>query len=547
MENKVSKTTIFYHKFLVYLPPLLVIFLITMIYVSYCANYLTPLLLNYNTQEEIIKNFSKYPFALTSSPQKSYVKGVVLTLFTTSFLLILMVCLLRTIFSDPGLFPSPLDLEFNIVLKNLLHEKNKPEINCKDKKEGTKTWNNQLNLENALENEIVAVNKNHYFYLNEKTDAEKVELKDCQKNKNIVDKYNNNIDFYDESKDENLEDNAADFIDFRRKIEESPVCHEEYIKKTEYLENWKYILNFDNHAKIISKKNILNSNLEINKIPIEEQISFKTKTFKNNVFALNKEETTNINNNTSDSLINNSQINSQIKILNNQSDNKLVYKIKNEDQEMIIDNKKNCGKYSFLENDNHFDGFIGYDVGKAYLCGSCVRLKVDRSHHCKLCGKCILKMDHHCPWLANCIGYSNYKFFLLTQLYGILTSLFVLFSYWETVYNNCFDYYSSILELAWNLFVYVNTLGLFSFLTWLFYINWTLMFKGLTVIENADRERFPSAKFTNQYDLGYYQNFTSVFGENPLIWFLPILPENKHKGFYFEKVNKKEEKLMYYI
>lgn len=44
-----------------------------------------------------------------------------------------------------------------------------------------------------------------------------------------------------------------------------------------------------------------------------------------------------------------------------------------------------------------FAPFVGYDVGKSFLCGTCVRVKVERSNRCKQCVKCILKMDHHCP------------------------------------------------------------------------------------------------------------------------------------------------------
>merc|ERR1712151_790130 len=140
--------------------------------------------------------------------------------------------------------------------------------------------------------------------------------------------------------------------------------------------------------------------------------------------------------------------------------------------------KKNLPKENLVDEEAQvdLDGYIGYDVGKAFLCGSCVRLKVERSHHCKQCGKCVLKMDHHCPWLANCIGYKNYKFFLLTHLYGSIVCFIVLTSYWETFVNVTYDDKRSLFALCWHLFVFFNTFGLFSFLIWLLVVNWMLMF-----------------------------------------------------------------------
>ena len=97
--------------------------------------------------------------------------------------------------------------------------------------------------------------------------------------------------------------------------------------------------------------------------------------------------------------------------------------------------------------------------------------------------------------------------------------------------------------LSYHLFVYICTLGLFIFLVWLLVVNWSLMLQGMTVIENADRERFPSAKFTNLYDLGKYQNFKSVMGENPLLWFLPVATYDKYQGLFFEKNYENSEKM----
>ena len=73
-----------------------------------------------------------------------------------------------------------------------------------------------------------------------------------------------------------------------------------------------------------------------------------------------------------------------------------------------------------------------------------------------------------------------------------------------------------------------------AFLLWLFCINWKLMFQGETVIENSDKIRFPSAKMNNIYDLGTYKNFTTVFGNNPLVWFIPAFPNYDGDGISYE-------------
>jgi hypothetical protein len=65
---------------------------------------------------------------------------------------------------------------------------------------------------------------------------------------------------------------------------------------------------------------------------------------------------------------------------------------------------------------------------------------------------------------------------------------------------------------------------------------------GQTVIENSDRERFPLNKSINIYDLGFLKNFTTVFGTNPLVWFLPISPNYKGEGIYFETIYNKMNK-----
>jgi hypothetical protein len=181
----------------------------------------------------------------------------------------------------------------------------------------------------------------------------------------------------------------------------------------------------------------------------------------------------------------------------------------------------------------NFNKFRGVDLSKAVLCQSCLRWKVERSHHCRHCGRCVLKMDHHCPWLANCVGFRNYKFFCLVHLYGIIATLVILFTYWEVIINDNINYETNVLEVFFSFFVYICTIGLFVFLLWLFLVNWKLVLTGQTIIENADRVRFPS-NTVNNYDLGTYRNFCTVFGKNPLVWFIPFFPNHEGDGIFYE-------------
>ncbi|CAK9294738.1 unnamed protein product [Gordionus sp. m RMFG-2023] len=62
-----------------------------------------------------------------------------------------------------------------------------------------------------------------------------------------------------------------------------------------------------------------------------------------------------------------------------------------------------------------------------FRCLKCFSLKPERAHHCSTCKKCIYKMDHHCPWINNCVGENNQKFFVLFNLYILLSGVHALF------------------------------------------------------------------------------------------------------------------------
>lgn len=203
--------------------------------------------------------------------------------------------------------------------------------------------------------------------------------------------------------------------------------------------------------------------------------------------------------------------------------------------------KNNTDKPRKNSLDTILNSFNDVNVSDLKLCPTCLRIKVERSHHCRMCGKCVLKMDHHCPWLANCIGFHNYKYFLLVHLYGSIATFIVAVTYWEVVVNSILSYDTSLIGVGCVIFVYVCDLGMFSFLMWLFITNWRLMFTGQTIIENSDRERFKLTNTINVYDLGWYKNFLNVFGKSPLVWFIPFFPNDEGCGVIFQHRNTELE------
>lgn len=165
-------------------------------------------------------------------------------------------------------------------------------------------------------------------------------------------------------------------------------------------------------------------------------------------------------------------------------------------------------------------------TGERRHCKWCKKYKPDRCHHCRICKACVLKMDHHCPWIMNCVGHGNHKFFFLLVIYSALDCFFigctVVESVWRTVIIETPSENRFLLVLCLVLSVIVFFLtGLFlSFHTW-------LMFKGMTTIEFCEKGLpevgvVSGAKGRSAHDHGVWNNFTSVFGSNPLLWWLPI-------------------------
>ena len=168
------------------------------------------------------------------------------------------------------------------------------------------------------------------------------------------------------------------------------------------------------------------------------------------------------------------------------------------------------------------------DFKKKRYCLLCQVFKPERTHHCSICNLCILNMDHHCPWVDNCIGFYNKKFFIQLLCYFLLISLGLCITY--------LPYSIDIIKLIYKIykkeildktienkyyFYLINNILLigfsiidFNFLR--FHIK--LIKSNLTTIETLDNELMQNKK----YDMGLEINFKQIFGENKLLWFLPI-------------------------
>lgn len=392
-------------------PVISIISMISLIYFSFIFNYC---LLLINPQEN-------YQFDSTTKKEDAHSKGLFLIISVSFLSGMMLINMIKVIFSDPGYFPNPNELEEMIVLKQSI-------------------------FTNEILNQIKELKKNE----------------DCYSNADYI---NNKIEFLKAK---------IDFLNnFSNMVTSGPL----YSKESESIsDNIIYFL----------KDSI--SDIKITHLSYYD------------------------------------------------NDNDVITIIPNDDQSTT--RKTNQIKKMTQEEENIFESFMTLDLTKALLCSTCLRLKIERSHHCRLCGKCVLKMDHHCPWLANCIGFNNYKFFLLIQIYGFFASLIVLLTYWEVIITDYQNLQTTLLKCWFSLFVYLMNIGLFSFLVWLIFVNWKLALTNLTVIENSDKERFPSSRTMNIYDVGLWKNICSVFGNNPFTWLLPISPKIQGNGLVFDNIYK---------
>merc|ERR1712010_312943 len=131
--------------------------------------------------------------------------------------------------------------------------------------------------------------------------------------------------------------------------------------------------------------------------------------------------------------------------------------------------------------------------------------KPDRAHYCRVMQRCVLKMDHFCPWLNNCIGFYNHKFFVL----------FVAYMAQITLDLKDQEFHVSLTYLM----LCLLSVGLSAFFIFHAYL---VLFNYTTIEFLEKRGCQPPPDHVNRYHLGAWGNVCSVFGSNPLTWWLPV-------------------------
>ncbi|XP_006818307.1 palmitoyltransferase ZDHHC15B-like [Saccoglossus kowalevskii] len=162
-------------------------------------------------------------------------------------------------------------------------------------------------------------------------------------------------------------------------------------------------------------------------------------------------------------------------------------------------------------------------AGGIRYCDICRAIKPDRCHHCSVCETCVLKMDHHCPWVNNCVGFSNYKFFILFLMYGLLYCLYVA----ATVLQYFIEFWSNTLGSTPGkfhiLFLFFAAAMFALSLISLFGYHCYLVSVNKTTLESFRTPVFSSGPDKDGFSMNTkLENIKQVFGEDIKQWWMPV-------------------------
>lgn len=173
--------------------------------------------------------------------------------------------------------------------------------------------------------------------------------------------------------------------------------------------------------------------------------------------------------------------------------------------------------------------------GDLRYCQKCSHYKPPRAHHCRVCKRCVLRMDHHCIWINNCVGHANYKAFFVFVLYAVIACIYsAVLLLGSIVSDTVKDEQQNegslrAVYVVSCLLIFPLTIALGVLLGWHIYLT----LRNKTTIEYYEgvRAMWLAEKggevYRHPYDLGAFDNLTSVLGPNVFSW---ICPTSGHIG-----------------
>lgn len=160
---------------------------------------------------------------------------------------------------------------------------------------------------------------------------------------------------------------------------------------------------------------------------------------------------------------------------------------------------------------------IDYKSALKRICRFCVIIKPERAHHCRLCRKCVLRYDHHCKFLSNCVGFNNYKYFVVYLFYCLVNDLFIMITSIDgfTIYLNLYGWEDPTSK-TFAVFYFIFLIMFISIFD-LFLFQFDILCKGLTTVENKDKNR----KDKEEVRKSCNERMDESLGQGCSTWFCP--------------------------
>ncbi|KAK9466561.1 DHHC palmitoyltransferase-domain-containing protein [Lipomyces arxii] len=183
------------------------------------------------------------------------------------------------------------------------------------------------------------------------------------------------------------------------------------------------------------------------------------------------------------------------------------------------------------------DAFLCETDGYPLWCPRCMAPKPDRAHHSSEVDRCVLKMDHYCAWVGSLIGFNNYKAFLFFVVSAVSLSIIIfttLLAYTVIYAQERHSANAQFIVIDAISFVFALLLAPFA-CTHLFYVlmntatieflNRKYRIYTINIAVDPDQPHIRAIVHSEfgmkLWDIGYWQNWKSVMGDNVWEWFLP--------------------------